>query len=112
MSMSIIYDGLLQTYVAEYIKDAAKKYGHAIEMRSLPPNWNKWTDENLVDYTITGTTCFGGPSSRETKMYCVIHREDKTEPLFLFLKTEKERDAVVRAFPDLVVNENPFRTSI
>jgi hypothetical protein len=47
---------------------------------------------------------------RKTKHYCIIRRESKDEPLFLFLKTQKEKDAVVRDFPDLIVNEFPFKT--
>jgi len=110
--MSIIYDGVLQTYVAEYIKDTLKDYGHVIEMYSLPPNWNEWIKDNLVDYTSTSENCMGQSSVRQTKSYCIIHRQDKSEPLFLFLRTQKEKNAVVQAFFHLVLSEKPFKTLI
>lgn len=110
--MSIIYDGLLQTYVAEWIRDAADEFGHAIEMSSLPPNWNEWIKENLEDYTASSENCMGQKTIMQSKVYCLVRRHDNTEPLFLFLKTQKETDAVLQGFPDLVVNKSPFRTVI
>ena len=43
-------------------------------------------------------------------MYCLIQKgwPSKAEGLFLFLKTKAEKDLIVKAFPQLIVNENPF----
>jgi len=107
--MALIYDGLLKTITAENVANAAIEYGYVLEMQSLPKNWAMWYEENLIDYPIQREGCMGELYFTQTKMYSIVQRE-KGEPFFLFLKTKKEKDAVVRDFPDLIVSENPFKT--
>lgn len=108
--MPIIYDGFLQSHIVRWINDFADDYGHVLELSSLPPNWMEWTEKNLDDYHISREDCQGHPYSDKTKKYGLIRRDQADEALFLFLKSQKEKAAVIRDFPELIVNESPFKT--
>lgn len=110
--MNLIYDGFLKTQVAAWISFIAEDYNHAIEMSSLPKNWREWVEDNLVDYSTMEEDCQGQSYSRKTKMYATVNKGEKGEGLFVFFKTKKEKDAVVRDFPGLIVNKSPFKTAI
>lgn len=111
--MSLIYDGFLNTEVADSIKSASKNYNEVIEISSLPPNWSDWAKDNLIDYNLRSENCMGQSYVKKTKMYSIVSRwADKDQPLFLFFKTAKEKNAVAESFPELVVNLHPFKTIV
>lgn len=107
--MQIIYNGFLQQHIYEYIVDISKEFGYALEVETLPENMAKWVKNNLDTHTIIGENCQGQPSSYETKMYAIVRRDVIDDPLFLFFKTQKEKDKFIEDFEDLIINKEPFQ---
>lgn len=110
--MAVIYDGTLPNRMVEYINLLLYDFSEAIEMHKLPDDWSQWSEHWLRDYTSMAEDCQGYPYTHKSKSYAILRRNDPIEPLFLFLKTQREKQAVLEAFPDLILNASPFRTII
>ena len=96
--------------MAGYVRDAAREYGHVVELTHLPSVWSEWVKTGLKDYAGDAETCMGQKYTRVTKRYTLITNGDTS--VFLFLKSATEKESVLRAFPRAVANENPFKTLI
>lgn len=110
--MAIIYDGVLQDRTVEYIDSLLHNFGEVLEMYKLPDGWTEWSEANMEDYVTIAEDCQGQPYGHKSKSYGLVRRNDPGEPLFVFFKTRKEKQLVMDAFPDLVLNESPFTTII
>lgn len=108
--MKLLYDGLLTAQVAEYVKGAARDYGHVVELSRVPPDWGPWSESHLTDYPSVGEDCMGRAYTRTTKKYVLVTNTE--ESVFLFLKSRAEKMAVMVEFPEWLVNQNPFRTLV
>lgn len=107
--MRYIYDGLLPEYIAGYIRDMAQTHHFVVELADLPPNWSEWHEANFKNYSFEDENGYGQKYTRTSKMYGLVSGPTTR---FLFLKSEEERQMVLKAFPELVVNERPFKTAI
>jgi hypothetical protein len=108
--MRFVYDGFLSAQTAGFVEDMSRSYGHVVELARLPTDWHTWQEAHLTDYTQACETCMGQAYTRTTKMYALVHNGDRS--VFLFLKSQPEKDAVVRAFGELLVSAEPFRTLV
>jgi len=108
--MPLIYEGPLSDEITNYISSMLKQYNYVIEISSLPDNWHEWSNENVISYDAITEDCMGRSCSHKTKMYAIVNINK--ESAFLLFKAKEEKDAFVHDFPDLVINETPFRTLI
>lgn len=107
--MKYLYDGVLPEHIAGYVRDMIQTYHFVVELSDLPLNWSDWHDANLKNYSYEDENCNGQKYTRTSKMYGLVSGP-KTR--FLFLKSEEELQMMLTAFPELVVNEKPFKTMI
>lgn len=105
--MKYCYSGFLSEHTASSVKSFGKKYLHVLEITRLPYDWSEWHEQNLVDHHIRDRDT---DADRITKMYGTVRNNE--ESLFLFLSSKNEKDLFVKAFPNLIINENPFTTII
>lgn len=107
-----IYNGGLSDRTVEYIESAFETYSYALEIKQMPANWLEWIKDNLLDYSISNEDCQGNVTTVLTKAYCQVWKGSTTDSIFLFLKSLVEKKAVIEAFPELIVDKEPFKIII
>lgn len=108
-----IYDGVLGAQTAECIESFMRKYPCVVETSNLPDGWREWVEKNLDDHQIPAEDCMGQPCVRITKMYGHIWKNwESRNGVFLFMSTEREMNAFCDAFPECIVNRQPFKTML
>lgn len=110
--MRYLYDGFISERMAENIEDMAKSYGYVVEISQWPQNWYEWQKANLKDYPHVTEDCMGQSYTEQRKHYGFVQEDFNQRPMFLFLKSQEEKNYFIRDFPKLVVNESPFKTVV
>lgn len=106
MSAYLIYDGYLSERAVHGVVHSGKEYEHWIELSSWPDGFYEWSKENLPKYPIAGEDCMGGETLRHGTLSSWVDQR------FLGLKTADEKQRVIKAFPEYVVNADPFRVAL
>jgi hypothetical protein len=107
--MKLLYKGMLAAGVAKSVRSLAERYGHAVEFKTVPPEWTQWVEANLRDYNDYGEDCMGQRYTRKTKMYGLQWKDfDNKDGVFLFFMSAQEKKLACDAFRSFVVNEEPF----
>lgn len=104
MSTELLYNGFLSQDHARSIKTS--EYQHWVEVSSIPDGMTaEWGERNLLKYTVTRESCMGEEYTAQSHKFMIVGMK------FFGFMTNQEKQAFVKSFPSVIVNDEPFKTS-
>lgn len=110
MSDLYVYDGALSPTTVRSIRDMMDRYPYPIELRAFPGA----RMPKLPEHPIVRDDCMGASYASTSQFWGLVHKDfaHQETGCFLFLYSPAEKKTVLDAVPDLVVNAEPFKTTI
>lgn len=119
--MQLIYDGIITSDTARYVKNAIDEgYRFVVEVSKYPPH--AWFEANFKKQDWYQHDCddWGGghTEKRNSTLYRILHHDfskrDENHNVigggFLLMNNENDYNTVLKGLPELVVNPKPFKT--